>query len=213
MPLWHARPTVSAPWKKSVSPPFTRLASTRVSLTPAPGAATRSSFMPRPDRACSVSARARASFLWSYKLRKASRPMSPRRAAPRPHAPRLRASRPDRRVLGEPEDAHLRRAVDRLRGGSRAAGGAGGDAARGRALTGRAATRIIDPCAGRRPVATRLGAPSPGLRLSARSALDASPRSLARSTRGASASGSSSRSATARTGARHSSRSGSHAPC
>ncbi len=60
---------------------------------------------------------------------------------------------------------------------------------RDRALTGRAATRIIDPCARKRPVATCFGAPSPGRRLSARSALAASPRSLGRSTHGASASG------------------------
>jgi hypothetical protein len=85
------------------------------------------------------------------------------------------------------------------------------DRGRGRALTGRAATRIIDPCARTRPVATCFGALSPGRRLSARSALDASPRWLGRSTRGASASGSSRRCATARTGARHSSRSGSPA--
>jgi hypothetical protein len=82
-----------------------------------------------------------------------------------------------------------------------------------RALTGRAATRIIDPCARKRPVATCFGAPSPGRRLSARSALAASPRSLGHSTHGASASGSSRRRATARTGARHSSLSGSPAPC
>jgi hypothetical protein len=84
---------------------------------------------------------------------------------------------------------------------------------RDRALTGRAATRIIDRCARKRPVATCFGAPSPGRRLFVRWALAASPRSLGRSTLGASASGSSRRRATARTGARHSSLSGSPAPC
>ena len=56
----------------------------------------------------------------------------PRRAAPRPNAPRLRAGRQDRRVLELPAEPRLRRAVDRLRGGSDAAGGARRDAAGGR---------------------------------------------------------------------------------
>jgi len=122
-------------------------------------------------------------------------------------------SSPDRLRGGPDPLTGARRNAARLRGGSAAAGGAGGDVAGERALTGRAATCIIDPCARKRLVAARFGAPSPGRRLSARSASDASPRSLARSTRGASASGSSRRCATARTGGRHSSRSGSHAPC
>ena len=55
----------------------------------------------------------------------ASGPAPRAEATPRPHAARLRASRPDRRVLGEPEDADVRRAADRLRGRSDAAGGGG----------------------------------------------------------------------------------------
>src|SRR5215211_5338765 len=61
----------------------------------------------------------------------------PRRAPPRPHAPRLRPRRPDRRVLGEPQDARLRRAADRLRGGPDAPGGARRDAAGAPAVTAR----------------------------------------------------------------------------
>jgi len=44
------------------------------------------------------------------------RPRSPRRTAPRPHASRPRARRCHRLLLGEPQDAHLCRATDRLRG-------------------------------------------------------------------------------------------------
>jgi hypothetical protein len=60
--------------------------------------------------------------------RSTPRPGSPRRAPPRPYTPRLRASPPDRRVLGKPQDADVRRAPHRLRGGSDAPGGARRDA-------------------------------------------------------------------------------------
>ena len=72
----------------------------------------------------------------------------PRRAAPRPHPPRPRAGRPDRRVLGEPGDADLRRAADRRRGGPDSPGCTGRDATRVRPLTRRGASALE----GRRPI-------------------------------------------------------------
>jgi hypothetical protein len=58
----------------------------------------------------------------------------------------------DRRALELPPEPHLRRAADRLLGGSDAQGGAGRDAAGGRALAGANATPSAPPiCAARRP--------------------------------------------------------------
>jgi Tautomerase enzyme len=101
---------------------------------------------PPPPTSCVPSARATVTSTprraWSG---------SPRRVATRPDAPRLRASRPDRRVLGEPKDADVRRALARLRGGSGAQGGAGRHAARGRPVdTGREEIVEIPPGAGER---------------------------------------------------------------
>jgi hypothetical protein len=74
-------------------------------------------------------------------------------------SPRTMASHPDprqgpadRRALELPPEPHLRRAADRLLGGSDAQGGAGRDAAGGRALAGANATPSAPPiCAARRP--------------------------------------------------------------
>src|SRR4029453_78086 len=90
--VYVARTTYGqCPMERPISPRSTRSGSRRVYRTPAPGAATRSSFISRPDRACSVSARVHTSSLWSYKLRKVSRPMSPR-----PSRQTTRARRPRR---------------------------------------------------------------------------------------------------------------------
>ena len=74
-------------------------------------------------------------------------------------SPRTMASHPDPRQVprgsassGAPPEPHLRRAADRLLGGSDAQGGAGRDAAGGRAPAGANATPSAPPiCAARRP--------------------------------------------------------------
>ena len=131
--------------------------------------------MPRPDRACSVSARARASFLWSYKLRKASRPMSRLGAAREPSCGGQADVRGDRcsESHGDPRGGPGRGSVGRRRPpGARARAPTRGSAGaplgrRGRCRACKADADLRsrrDPLRSAKVGSRRAGSRAPGLR-------------------------------------------------